>query len=101
MLKLLRDTGLHVDLAEMVEAIERLRNQPYDLVFMDADAGMDGLTATRAIRTMLAIATPIVALTANAFVEDRERCLDAGMNGFLPKPVDPRLLRETLARWLD
>lgn len=104
MLKLLRDTGVHVDLAENgLEAIERLRHEPYDLVFMDVQMPkMDGLTATRAIRAMSERSrTPIVALTANAFVEDRERCLEAGMNGFLPKPVDPRLLRETLARWLD
>jgi two-component system, sensor histidine kinase and response regulator len=41
-----------------------------------------------------------VALTANAFTEDRDRCLQAGMNGFLPKPIDPTLLREALERWL-
>jgi CheY-like chemotaxis protein len=63
---------------------------------------MDGLAAAREIRSLPRRAgTPIVALTANAFVEDRDRCLDAGMNGFLSKPVDPRLLRETLAHWLD
>jgi two-component system, sensor histidine kinase and response regulator len=103
MLKLLRATGLHVELAENgLQAVERLRQQAYDLVLMDVQMPeMDGLTAARTIRALPQHAcTPIIALTANAFIEDRERCLEAGMNGFLPKPVDPRRLHETLARWL-
>jgi PAS domain S-box-containing protein len=103
LLKLLRDLGVKVDLVETgVEAVERVRRERYDLVLMDVQMPeMDGLAATRAIRDLPEhAATPIVALTANAFTDDRERCLQAGMNGFLPKPIDPALLREALERWL-
>jgi PAS domain S-box len=103
LLKLLRDLGVHVDLAENGrDAVDRLAERSYDLVLMDLQMPeMDGLTATREIRRLPARAdTPVVALTANAFTEDRERCLQAGMNGFLPKPIDPALLREALERWL-
>jgi CheY-like chemotaxis protein len=100
---LLRDLGVTVDLAENGrEAVERLAERPYDLVLMDMQMPeMDGLEATRAIRDLPQHAdVPVVALTANAFTDDRERCLQAGMNGFLPKPLDPALLREALERWL-
>ena len=103
MTKLLRDMGLQVDLAENgLEVIERLRLQPYDLILMDVQMPkMDGLAATRIVRALPQRSdTPIVALTANAFVDDRDRCLAAGMNGFLSKPVEARLLRETLEQWL-
>jgi two-component system sensor histidine kinase/response regulator len=103
LLKLLRDLGVQADLAENGrEAVDRLTEQSYDLVLMDLQMPeMDGITATREIRRLPARAdTPIVALTANAFTEDRDQCLQAGMNGFLPKPIDPTLLREALERWL-
>ena len=103
LLKLLRDLGVSVDLAENGrDAVDLLRERPYDLVLMDVQMPeMDGLAATRAIRELPEReGTPIVALTANAFTDDRERCLKAGMNGFLPKPIDPTLLREALERWL-
>jgi two-component system sensor histidine kinase/response regulator len=103
LLKLLRDLGVSVDLAENGrDAVELLQQRAYDLVLMDVQMPeMDGLAATRAIRELPDRAeTPIVALTANAFTDDRERCLKAGMNGFLPKPIDPALLREALERWL-
>jgi CheY-like chemotaxis protein len=63
---------------------------------------MNGLDATRSIRALPACKhTPILAMTANAFDEDRQVCLDAGMNDHISKPVDPDLLFETLLKWLE
>jgi CheY-like chemotaxis protein len=62
----------------------------------------NGIDATRAIRAdSLNRATPILAMTANAFAEDRQVCLVAGMNDHLPKPVEPEVLYETLYKWLS
>ena len=62
---------------------------------------MDGLEATRRIRQLPALKdTPIVAMTANAFADDRTSCIEAGMDDFLPKPVDPDLMFSMLLRWL-
>jgi len=82
------------------EAIAAAESAYFDLILMDVRMpGLDGLAATRRLRAR-GIATPIVALTANAFDEDRRACLDAGMNDFLSKPLDPRALQAILARWV-
>jgi signal transduction histidine kinase/ActR/RegA family two-component response regulator len=76
----------------------------YDLVLMDCHMpGIDGFEATRQIRQLdgLVARTPIVALTANAFPADRQRCLDAGMNDYLAKPITFDVFARTLSRWLD
>ena len=62
--------------------------------------GMDGLSATRKMRAS-GDETPVIALTANAFEEDRKVCLEAGMNAFLSKPVDASALKTALARWTN
>lgn len=63
---------------------------------------MNGVDAARMIRTdSLNTTTPILAMTANAFDEDREACIAAGMNGHISKPVDPDKLYETLLEWLE
>jgi len=100
-LALLQLVGLAVDLADDgAQAVELARRQPYGLVLMDMQMpGMDGLTATRELRR-LGVTTPIIAMTANAFGEDRAACLDAGMNDHVAKPVNPEQLYTTLLRWL-
>jgi CheY-like chemotaxis protein/HPt (histidine-containing phosphotransfer) domain-containing protein len=84
------------------EAIEAVRNLPYNLVFMDIQMPeMDGYEATKAIRAM-ALPTsriPIVAMTANALQGDMEKCLAAGMDGYLAKPVDPLKVEDAINRF--
>jgi len=104
--ELLTSVGLAVDVADDGQlAVDRMEEPgaiPYALVLMDMQMPrLDGLEATRALRRLPAAATlPIIAMTANAFNEDRERCLAAGMNDFVAKPVDPERLYETLLKWL-
>ena len=100
---LLEDLGFVVDVAEDGQAAyEKAVGANYDLILMDMQMPkMDGLEATRRIRSERAgKPVPIVAMTANAFAEDRVRCLEAGMSDFLTKPVDPALLHQTLLRQL-
>ncbi|HSG23691.1 MAG TPA: response regulator, partial [Azonexus sp.] len=102
-LELLRGVGVQADLAVNGEkAVEMATEQDYDLILMDMQMPiMDGLTATRAIRQSEHGRTvPILAMTANAFSEDRQRCLDAGMNDHVAKPVDPNNLYAMLIKWL-
>jgi PAS domain S-box-containing protein len=84
------------------EALDMLDKQHFDCVLMDVQMPvMDGYTATRMIRDQAKYsALPVLAMTANATVEDRERSLDAGMNEHIAKPINPRILFEALLKWI-
>ena len=102
----LHNLGLALDVvANGLEAVEAVRGTTYDLVLMDMQMpGMDGLDATRLIRATHAGSShprlPIIAMTANAMHGDREKCLAAGMDDYLPKPITPATLALMLERWL-
>ena len=101
--ELLSETGLLIDTADNgLQAVEKAQAKSYDLILMDMQMPkMDGVTATRQIRQIPGRQTvPIIAMTANAFSEDRARCMDAGMNDFLSKPVVPEKFYTTLLAWL-
>ncbi len=88
------------------QALQLLADERFDLVLMDWHMpGLDGLEVTRRLRAgaagARASALPVVALTANAFAEDRAACLDAGMNDFLTKPLRADRLHHTVAHWLE
>jgi signal transduction histidine kinase/ActR/RegA family two-component response regulator len=103
-LAFLSGVGLTADTAnDGHEAVQRAQAVAYDLILMDMQmSGMDGLEATRAIRALPdRAATPILAMTASAFAEEREQCLAAGMNDFIIKPVNPSALHAALLKWLE
>ncbi len=100
---LIADAGLAADIAgDGEEALAMLARHPYPLVLMDMQMpNMNGLDATRAMRkTENGRTVPIIAMTANAFIEDRQNCLAAGMNDFISKPIPPADLHSTMLRWL-
>jgi two-component system, sensor histidine kinase len=101
--ELLRGAGLEVDLADDgLQAIQRAGKQTYALILMDVQMPqLDGLQAARAIRRLPGRdRVPIVAMTANAFSEDRDACLAAGMDDHITKPVMPQRMYQTLLHWL-
>jgi CheY-like chemotaxis protein len=97
---LLRREGAEVEHVEDGEAaLNALAGGRFDIVLMDVRMpGMGGLEATRSLRAR-GVNTPVVALTANAFEDDRRACLEAGMDDFLVKPLSPEALRAALGRW--
>jgi signal transduction histidine kinase/CheY-like chemotaxis protein/HPt (histidine-containing phosphotransfer) domain-containing protein len=103
---MLEKFGVHIDLvANGQEAITALEQLPYDLVFMDCQMPvMDGYDATRRIRDPQSSVKdhniPVIAMTANAMQGDRDKCIEAGMDDHIAKPVDPRKLRRALEQWL-
>ena len=83
-------------------AVETMKTSTYDLIFMDMRMpNMDGLEATRKIRTLNNVPQdlPIIALTANAFDDDRNACFDSGMNDFMTKPVSAEELSDMVTEW--
>ncbi|HEU5080728.1 MAG TPA: ATP-binding protein [Opitutaceae bacterium] len=109
-LQYLKNAGFKADVADNgVEAIEAIRRTPYDLIFMDVQMPvMDGLQATRELREAQASGDPeipaklrIVAMTANAMSSDRDACLAAGMDDYVPKPLTPALVRAAIEKHLQ
>ncbi|WP_244947746.1 response regulator [Azospirillum baldaniorum] len=104
---LMRKVGFTVDTADGgAEAVASVAaaEAPYDAVLMDvAMPEVDGIAATRAIRAMTGsrAVVPIIAVTAHGFAEDRDRCVVAGMNDYVPKPVRRPELLAALKRWLE
>jgi CheY-like chemotaxis protein len=94
--------GIHARFVDDgIAAVQAAREEDWDLILMDCEMPvMDGFTATASLRSN-GIDVPVVALTAHATEEIRRRCKEAGMDGFLTKPIDRVTLRDVLDRWLD
>ncbi len=100
---MLASVGLIVDVAENgAVALDMVQRNQYALVFMDMHMPvMDGVSSTRAIRKIEQLKRlPIIAMTANAMEQDRERCLESGMDAVVVKPIDPEVLWATLRQWI-
>jgi len=99
--ELLADGGVVVEIAENGQiAVDKVKVAAYDIVLMDMQMPvMDGVAATREIRKLGLFTLPIIAMTANAMQADKERCLEAGMNDHLAKPIDPDEMFATLLKW--
>jgi two-component system, sensor histidine kinase and response regulator len=101
--ELLTDEGFKVTIANNgKEAVDLVNNEDFDVVLMDMQMPeMDGLEATMKIRETFASDTlPILAMTANASEEDRDKCLKAGMDAHITKPIDPEVLMSELCKWI-
>ncbi len=102
-IELLHDAGFLVDLAENGQiALNKVRATDYDLVLMDMQMPvMDGVTATQEIRKEIRLKDlPVVAMTANVMQGDRDRCIAAGMNDHVAKPIEPEILWSALLKWI-
>jgi two-component system sensor histidine kinase/response regulator len=100
--ELLEAVGAEIEVVpDGEQAVRRVREERYDAVLMDLQMPkLDGFAATRAIRCDDRFAgLPIIAMTAHAMAEERERCFSAGMNDHVSKPIEPQVLYRTLARW--
>ena len=101
--EMLESAGLSVTLAANGEqAVEKLQAETFDAVLMDVQMPvLDGLEATRRLRRMEGLgALPVIAVTAHAMAQDRQRCLDAGMSDYISKPIDPHELKRLLVTWI-
>ena len=103
--RMLEKMGYRVDVvANGLEAVKALETTPYDLVLMDVQMPeMDGYEATGVIRDPHSVVRnpdiPIIAMTAHAMKGDRDKCIEKGMNDYIPKPVRVKTLRETIEKW--
>ncbi len=101
---ILEKLAFHTDIADNGrKCLEKLKENSYDLILMDCQMPeMDGFEATRAIRKMQSASskTTIIAMTANAMQGDREKCIEAGMDDYIAKPIEPQVLADMMEKWL-
>ena len=104
-MKILREVGYSVEaVGSGIEAIKSIEEKQYDLVLMDVEMeGMDGIQATQKIREMEGDVSkiPVIAVTAHSSMKDRERCLSAGMDDYIAKPINIQFLKMTIDQWLN
>jgi PAS domain S-box-containing protein len=100
--RMLENLGFRVDVGSNGrEALAKVQESPYDLIFMDCQMPeLDGYEATRILRRDQLTASPIIAMTAHAMAGDRDKCIEAGMDDYVSKPVTPDSLRAVAKRWL-